>query len=119
MPGIHAEVKKLTEAFIRFSVRLDSQVDTILTDIGRLTARFEALEEKRTVDREQINNICRCLDNLQGLPDKLDAIENDVESMKPWVRGMQWALRIGGAILVTATVMAILWAITQSGAGLP
>jgi len=115
---LHTDVKKLTEAFIRFSVRIDQQVQTILKAVQRLQDDSVQIQENR-----------HCLNSMKGIPERVDRLEETVKpmehipervaKMEPWVSGLRWALTIAGGAIVLMVVTAIVWAVTQSGAGLP
>jgi uncharacterized membrane protein YdbT with pleckstrin-like domain len=50
---------------------------------------------------------------------RVDALQQDLTQWQPWFKGLQWFVALVGGVFVTALAVAILWAIVQSGAGLP
>lgn len=89
------EFQKLTEAFIRFSVRTDEQMKAILASVQQLSERLTQMEA----------DSC--------------ALDDRVTRMEPWVNGVRWGLTIAGGAVVLVLVGALIWAVVQSGAGLP
>jgi chromosome segregation ATPase len=124
------DLQKLTEAFIRFSVRIDEQVKAIMQFMERFDARFSEVERDNAEDRRQIRENSHDIDELRkdlgshcDTQEKADRryqeLSGRVGAMEPWVAGLKWALMIAGGVLVVAVVGAIIWAVGQSGAGLP
>ncbi len=72
-------------------------------------------------NRERIDKVSRVaegsaklLDNGMTCP-SLDAIDDELDSWRPWLAGLRWFLMIAGGILAVAIVGGILWAVVQSG----
>jgi len=71
-----------------------------------LPRRVDAVEEKHKVEREKQAN------QLQDFDDELD-------EWRPWLKGLKWGMTVIGGIVVTAFVVALIWALIQSGGKLP
>lgn len=71
-----------------------------------LPRRVDAVEEKHKVEREKQEK------ELQNFDDELD-------EWRPWLKGLKWGMTVIGGIVVTAFVVALIWALIQSGGKLP
>jgi hypothetical protein len=119
MPSPPDDLKKLTEAFIRFSVRIDGQVATILQCVERLETRFGEIERVNAEHRRQIGDNAHAITDLREDLGRVCSLDDRVRQMEPWVAGLRWALTIAGGSLVLAVVGVLLWAFAQSGVGIP
>lgn len=72
-------------------------------------------------NRDRISNVTRMAESSAKLLEdgmtcpSLDAIDDELDTWRPWLAGLRWFLMIAGGILAVAIVGGILWAVVQSG----
>lgn len=106
--------------------QLTAAIDARKALAGRLDGAFELLNQLNNRERKLEDSQEQCkilLSYVTPQPGEsksvLLKIVERVDLMWPWMQGIMWAMPIAGGFLVLAIVGAILWAIVQSGVGLP
>jgi len=49
----------------------------------------------------------------------LQDFDDELDEWRPWLKGLKWGMTVIGGIVVTAFVVALIWALIQSGGKLP
>ena len=106
------DLRRLTEAFITFSTRVETQYQMILDKLRDLDTRFCDIERDNGKHAHSIEAATRRLTSVETSVEKM---EIQMQEMQPWVSGLRWALTIAGGVLVLAVVGGVFWAIVQSG----
>jgi len=105
LAALHQEQRGLSESVIR----MEEQRDALTRNIERL----ERVLEKLQPFAETIRSMDVRLTEIEGV---VDDHERELARIIPLSEALRWGLGIAGALIITAIVGAIFWALIQSGA---
>jgi len=116
IPQILARLDSLAEEQSRLQKRDDEQ-QQLIDDLRFKCSEFGASVSILSTD---VHDATRDVKDLRAdfstFKEGRTAILSEWE---PWLKGLRWTVRIIGAALVVALAGALIWALSESGAGLP